>query len=259
MNSNKNCFTRCHYVFPSSGRICYKDIKLCCKNKHRMSNIEKELQEIASIKLIGKRYPCRAQVKKEVGSGYANCGRVNCKFHNRISDILNLPEIFCQYENNCQMIPTTDYFIEMYEMAHENFTQEHLVIFKDFLLDLFSMFGTLKKTTRFLFIAYLFHLLDTPVLKATFLKKCNRFKSTAIERLNYIFESNEICKMIRTEHSDFFSYMRHTFTADPNKKYFTKSKNTKYNMFLFKMSVKLFIAYQKSLEYTYRPGGSLYL
>ena len=212
MNSNKNCFTRCQYVFPSSGRTCNKDIRYCCKNKHRMCNIELELQEMASIKLIGIRHPCRALVKGQKGKVYDKCGRVNCKFHNRISDILNLPDIFCQYEIDYHTIPTIDQLIEMYENAHEHFSPEYGDILKTFLLNLIDMFSHCKLPIKFLSIAYIYHLIDTPCGRATF-DKNSRFRFTCIEKLKYILESEEISNEIRANHHEFFSYMRDTFAG----------------------------------------------
>jgi hypothetical protein len=91
------------------------------------------------------------------------------------------------------------------------------------------------------------------------LTRTQHFRNASIFKLKYILESDEISTQIRTDHHEFFSYMRDTFTDDINKKYFTKSKNTKYNIFILKMAVKLFIMYQKSLAYTYRPGGPAYI
>ena len=105
---------------------------------------------------------------------------------------------------------------------------------------------------KFFCVIYIFHLLSTPYgkimldkhpkLRATVLIKINRFSHENSETLvNYV------------------SYLQHNFTHNPDSKYILKSKNKKYIVFLFKLVIKMFIMYRKSLAYTYMPGGKLFL
>ena len=226
---------------------------------HKKQTLEIFQKEKESIKLIGMRFPCRSLIKKEKGHGYENCGRINCKFHNNISDILEFPDEFLKEENEYNQHHnkkhSSKYLIEMYERSFksiicEEYEKKFTYFIVDLLQHIISSFGLKNK---FFCAIYIFHLISTPYGEKMLDTKL-KFRSVVLNRI-YIFSNTPITE----ESVNYVSYLRHNFTYNPDAKYILKSKNKKYNIFLFKLIVKMFIMYRKSLAYTYMPGGKLFL
>jgi len=235
------------------GQRCLEYYNIDCK--HKLDVLKTIKKEKDSIKLIGERHSCRARIKKEIGHGYEMCGRINCKFHSIVSDILNLPDEFLQYENNynqsCMDKYSSKTLIKFYEYSYKknNFVQYR----NKFCKYLKKVFDFIYSDIKYLTISYVFHLLDTP-----FGKKVRdahpKFKNVALDRMNHCLTTE-----IDDNNVIFISYIQATFTQNPDKKYLTKAKNKKYNIFLLKMMTKIIISYQNSLKYTYIPGGKVFL
>lgn len=225
---------------------------------HKKQTLEIFQKEKESIKLIGMRFPCRSLIKKEIGHGYENCGRINCKFHNNISDILQFPDEFLKEENkyNQNNIKkyTSKYLIEMYEQSFTNIIyKEHLKTYSNFFKDLLNyMEYESDIKSKFFCAIYIYHLLSTPYCKKM-MDNHSKFRSVVYNKINEFFNYS-----ITEENVNYINYFQHNFTCNPDKKYILKSKNKKYNLFLFKLMINLFMLYRKTLEYTYRPGGKVF-
>ena len=236
------------------GQRCYK--YNCFFHKKQTIKIFQEERE--SIKLIGMRFPCRSLIKKEKGHGYETCGRINCKFHNNISDILKLPDEFLKEENKYNQSHNKKYYskylIELYERSFTNVDyKEQLKIYANFFKYLLNYIEDEYDTkNKFFCVIYIFHLLSTPYGKKM-LDKHPKFRATILNKINDFSHENGKTLV------NYVSYFRHNFTYNSDAKYILKSKNKKYNVFLFKLVVKMFIMYRKSLAYTYMPGGKLFL
>lgn len=237
------------------GQRCYK--YNCFFHKKQTIRIFQEEQE--SIKLLGMRFQCRSLIKKERGHGYENCGRINCKFHNNISDILEFPDEFLKEENKYNQSHikkyTSKYLIEMYERSFTNINyKEHFKTYTNFFKDLLNyMEDEFDIKNKFFCAIYIYHLLSTPYGKKM-LDKHLKFRSVVYNKINEILNYS-----ITEQNVNYVNYLKHNFTCNPDKKYILKSKNKKYNVFLFKLMINLFILYRKTLEYTYRPGGKVFL
>jgi hypothetical protein len=240
------------------GKRCYEYANIDCGHKLQTLNIIKKEKE--SIKLIGKRHPCRARVKKEIGHGYEKCGRINCKFHYIVSDILNLPDTFLEYENLYNQSHTEKYsskeLIEMYEYSYEKTDfEKYKIKFCKFLKKFINKFETFScMRQKYFLFSYIIHLAaDTPSGRLL-MNENQRFKNVVLNKINDCLTmeiTNDNCILV--------TYIQATFTSNPDKKYLTKAKNTKHNIFLFKMMVKLLITYQNTLKYTYMPGGKMFI
>jgi len=253
----KNKFCQCFLQNGKrKGERCYK--YNCFSHKNQTLEIFQKEKE--SIKLIGRRFPCRARIKKEIGYGYENCGRVNCKFHSIVSDILELPDAFFKAEEyhvqDVYKPHSTKDFIEMYEFSFKNIEyktyKKKIVPFLKKTMNTFVDFLSLQKQKFFLF-SCIFHLLDTPCFKKITIKH-HKFKTVCLDRLEHCMN----CP-IDEDNIEYITYFQTIFTTDPDKKYITKKNNKKYNIIIFKLITKLFILYRKTLAYTYRPGGKLFL
>ena len=236
------------------GQRCYK-YNCFSHKKQTLEIIQKEKE---SMKLIGIRFPCRARIKKEKGHGYDTCGRVNCKFHSIICDILELPDAFfeCEkyYNQSINKPFSTKDLIEFYELSFENIEHnDYKSKYGSFLKKLLSFFQDNIIEQKWFLIAYIGHVLDT---------RCARKTIMANKQFQKIFSGKiEQCinATINETNVEYISYFQSSFTADINKKYILKSRNKKYNILLFKLIIKIFLLYRKTLAITYMPGGKLFL
>jgi hypothetical protein len=174
----KNKFCQCFIQNGNrKGQRCYKYNCFF----HKKQTLEIFQKEKESIKLIGMRFPCRARIKKEIGHGYENCGRLNCKFHSIVSDILELPDVFLKgedyYSQQINKKKSTKDFIEMYEFSFKNIEYE---TFKNKIIPflqniIFIFLESILLEQQFFLFSYFFHILDTHCSR-TFLNKNQKFK-----------------------------------------------------------------------------------
>jgi len=244
----------CPFVLTRGSRIGQNCDRINCKSPNHILEKLKQTQEKEreQEKRLHVTHPCRKQDVNGIV-----CGRLDCLEHIRISDFLNLPDVFFEIEESNYDFSYSLRLIEMYNFSTQNTSdKEYKNEFVIFIQNHLNMIThKTDKRVKCLYIVYLYHLFDTPNVKF-FIKKYSYFNES-IGRLLYELKEDN---MHDPSVSFFVSYMESTFTSDINKKYLRKIKNnTRRGWFLIRVLVKLSILYRTSLMYTYRPGGPAYL
>jgi len=232
----------CPFISTRGPRLGQQCDRINCKSpNHILEKVKRSHQkEREKEKRLHISHSCRVYITDNVV-----CGQLDCQEHVRISDFLNLPDVFFQIEESNRDFSYSSRLIEMYKYSIQNIPdEEYKNEFVKFINNHLDLYKSINKKVRCLYCVCLFYIFDTPNARY-FRNKYPKFNKSIGEKIRELVDDNIHDKNI----SFCILYIQSTFTSDITKKYLRKSRNnTRRAWFLIRVLAKFNILYHKSIN-----------